>query len=242
MFMAVSPAHTVERAVAALPWDRQTQAHPGSWEGFIIAQSAGKDLSLHSPSLQKRPLLFLLSEIAPEHRAARGGLSASGSFPSSGGNPRPSPMGSLVIVGGIGGRWPHTHCPVCWGHHQLQQSQPVPAWGVMGCSGVPRAASMARKWMGCHVRRARRKKALMSVYLPQEWHTGRMGASLSSLAGAGWAPAFAPSRNGGIPPCQHLTKAVRQHSFTPAEITFTTGLFRVTSLSHLVTQSVIERG
>lgn len=82
----------------------------------------------------------------------------------------------------------------------------------------------------------------MSVYLPQEWHTGRMGASLSSLAGAGWAPAFAPSRNGGIPPCQHLTKAVRQHSFTPAEITFTTGLFRVTSLSHLVTQSVIERG
>lgn len=203
--MAVSPAHTVERAVAALPWDRQTQAHPGSWEGFIIAQSAGKDLSLHSPSLQKRPLLFLLSEIAPEHRAARGGLSASGSFPGSGGNPRPSPMGSLVIVGGIGGRRPHTHCPVCWGHHQLQQSQPVPAWGAMGCSGVPRAASMARKWMGCHVRRARRKKALMSVYLPQEWHTGRMGASLSSLAGAGWAPAFAPSRNGGIPPCQHLT-------------------------------------
>lgn len=165
--MAVSPPHTVGRAVAALPWDRQTDTS-SSWELGRIYHCMAYPC--------KSALCFFTFQ---DRSRAQGGLSASGSSPSSGGNPRPSPMGSLVIVRGTDGRWPHIHCSCELGSPPAPTK---PAWGAMGCSGVTKAASMARKWMGCHFKESNQEKG-----------------------------------------------------------TFTTGLFRVTSFSHMVTQRIIKR-
>lgn len=89
---------------------------------------------------------------------AQGGLSAFGSFPTRRENPRPSPAGSLVIAGKTGEG--HLACSLRARHkhrgHQLSPAptkQTVQAGEVMRCSGVIRAASTARKWRGCLVRR-----------------------------------------------------------------------------------------
>lgn len=124
----------------------------GAWKELVIAAHPCEGVLWFSPSKNHS------GAAAARHSTAQGGLSAFGSFPTGRGNPRPSPAGSLVIAGKTGEERASRTLPASTARarhkHRAHQLSPAPrkqttqAGEAMGCSGVIRTVSTARKQGG----------------------------------------------------------------------------------------------